>query len=424
MTVEWYIETSHTSMTFVLNHRQNGSAQWNMLTLFTDDIEVEHNGRCLFQLTKLAPVTWYELQLCYSDNHFNRIYTETKTLQTKATDLSAFYNQLPDADKTRYTNMMQSTEMEERYFVKIMIVGKEEAGKTCLLKRLLNEDKKRLVDVITTDGVNIVRRCKINIEDGKWTTEKDDIIDDKADRIQRAENKSMKHDVEELNDAVHKTEIGKSKNETEMNSKGTSNKPPHKSVNGSKASCTSTSYQESREQKPESGSQNQNNEGKSSPLTNYPTTPRFDEVNAFKKEKTDDNSPLKTKQENSKKQENSYNRDVDNNRKMKYNEDTLDTKESLKPKQEQNEPLLKMPDDLMSHVFSTSPTSNSSSERYAVCALWDFAGQKEFYATHQAFLTSNAIYLVVADMDKDIFQQDVKQYFAEFQNVGGIYLIF
>lgn len=74
--------------------------------------------------------------------------------------------------------MMQSTEMEERYFVKIMIVGKEEAGKTCLLKRLLNEDKTRLVDVITTDGVNIVRRCKINIEDGKWTTEKGRYIRD------------------------------------------------------------------------------------------------------------------------------------------------------------------------------------------------------------------------------------------------------
>lgn len=99
-------------------------------------------------------------------------------MYTVITDLSAFYNQLLDADKTRYTNLMQSTEMEERYFVKIMIVGKEEAGKTCLLRRLLNEDKKRLVDVTTTDGVNIVRRCKMNIKDGKWTIEKGRFIRD------------------------------------------------------------------------------------------------------------------------------------------------------------------------------------------------------------------------------------------------------
>ncbi|CAG2195546.1 unnamed protein product [Mytilus edulis] len=45
--------------------------------------------------------------------------------------------------------------------------GKESAGKTCLLRRLLKED---ITDVTSTDGVDIVvRRCKINIEDGKWT---------------------------------------------------------------------------------------------------------------------------------------------------------------------------------------------------------------------------------------------------------------
>lgn len=36
-------------------------------------------------------------------------------------------------------------------------------------------------------------------------------------------------------------------------------------------------------------------------------------------------------------------------------------------------------------------------ERFASCWLWDFAGQKDFYATHQAFLSSCAIYVLVAD---------------------------
>ncbi|CAG2223186.1 unnamed protein product [Mytilus edulis] len=76
-----------------------------------------------------------------------------------------------------------------------------------------------------------------------------------------------------------------------------------------------------------------------------------------------------------------------------------------------------MPADLMSNVFSKS-TENTPSNLYALCELWDFAGQKEFYATHQAFLTSSAVYLVVADMKDDISKQGLSQCFADFQNIG------
>lgn len=80
-------------------------------------------------------------------------------------------NQLPMGDKIRYKQLLLSSETEKRYFVRIMIVGKESVGKTCLLRRLLKED---ISDVTSTDGVDIVvRRCKINIEDGKWMIGKD-----------------------------------------------------------------------------------------------------------------------------------------------------------------------------------------------------------------------------------------------------------
>lgn len=36
------------------------------------------------------------------------------------------------------------------------------------------------------------------------------------------------------------------------------------------------------------------------------------------------------------------------------------------------------------------------------CGIWDFAGQKEYYPTHQTFLTPHAIYLLVADITDDI----------------------
>lgn len=62
---------------------------------------------------------------------------------------------------------MQSSTTAQRYFVRIMIVGKESVGKTSLLRRLLKDST---AGVSSTDGVDIVvNRCKINIEDGKWT---------------------------------------------------------------------------------------------------------------------------------------------------------------------------------------------------------------------------------------------------------------
>ncbi|CAG2223807.1 LRRK2 [Mytilus edulis] len=59
-------------------------------------------------------------------------------------------------------------------------------------------------------------------------------------------------------------------------------------------------------------------------------------------------------------------------------------------------------------------------EQYADCGFWDFAGQKEFYATHQTFLSTNAIYLLVVDMSKDFASkshQDMIEH--EFDKVGG-----
>ncbi|XP_052063134.1 uncharacterized protein LOC127702870 [Mytilus californianus] len=39
-------------------------------------------------------------------------------------------------------------------------------------------------------------------------------------------------------------------------------------------------------------------------------------------------------------------------------------------------------------------------EEYATLLLWDFAGDKEFYHTHQTFLSADAIYLVVTKLNE------------------------
>lgn len=116
--------------------------------------------------------------------------------------------------------------------------------------------------------------------------------------------------------------------------------------------------------------------------------------------------------------------DVDTNINMKDDGNVLNT-DKLDASIENKSLTLVMPSDLMSRVFSTTSTSTIPSNHYALCGLWDFAGQQEFYATHQAFLTSSAIYLLVADMADDISKQDLKQGFTDFKHVGGkIYFSF
>lgn len=43
-----------------------------------------------------------------------------------------------------------------------------------------------------------------------------------------------------------------------------------------------------------------------------------------------------------------------------------------------------------------------TSESFVECGLWDFAGQKDYYATHQTFLNPHAIYLLVTNISEDI----------------------
>lgn len=53
-----------------------------------------------------------------------------------------------------------------RFNIRIILVGKQGVGKTCLLRRLMSED---IADVESTDGINIeVKRCKINLHTKEW----------------------------------------------------------------------------------------------------------------------------------------------------------------------------------------------------------------------------------------------------------------
>lgn len=60
------------------------------------------------------------------------------------------------------------------------------------------------------------------------------------------------------------------------------------------------------------------------------------------------------------------------------------------------------------------------SKVFADCRFWDFAGQKEFYATHQTFLNPNAVYLLVVDVSTDFTSKTPNDMLdKEFETSGG-----
>ncbi|CAG2237839.1 COL12A [Mytilus edulis] len=169
--IKWDKDDSDKHRAYKLDYRHKNIRKWIVKELSTENIKTNKDGCHVYTLQELLPETLYELRICSLDNQqICSQYTEPKVQQTLQIALPKAINQLPEEDKIRYINIVKGKATEKRYFVRIMLVGKGGVGKSCLLKRLLNET---IDGVTSTDGVDIVvRRCKINIDDGKWTIDK------------------------------------------------------------------------------------------------------------------------------------------------------------------------------------------------------------------------------------------------------------
>lgn len=61
------------------------------------------------------------------------------------------------------------------------------------------------------------------------------------------------------------------------------------------------------------------------------------------------------------------------------------------------EMIIKQFDGIMSSAMKDK--KEKESEDLVECGIWDFAGQEDYYATHQTFFVKDAIYLIVTDVD-------------------------
>lgn len=76
-------------------------------------------------------------------------------------------DKMEKADKERYIKILKEGS-QRRYHIKLMILGRHGVGKTSLMKRLLQETIEQVKDVKSTDGINIEKKCKVDIVSGKW----------------------------------------------------------------------------------------------------------------------------------------------------------------------------------------------------------------------------------------------------------------
>ena len=64
--------------------------------------------------------------------------------------------------------------------------------------------------------------------------------------------------------------------------------------------------------------------------------------------------------------------------------------------------LKNLPNDKRKRIASIVKRSSKEGTQQGYISIWDFAGQYIYYATHQVFLATNAIYLLMLDMSKEL----------------------
>lgn len=81
------------------------------------------------------------------------------------TELPEVIKQMSAIDRKAFIKAAKSG-FTKRYYIRSMIIGEKSVGKTCLLRRLMEEP---IENVTSTDGINIERRkCQVDVSTGEW----------------------------------------------------------------------------------------------------------------------------------------------------------------------------------------------------------------------------------------------------------------
>ncbi|XP_063410536.1 uncharacterized protein LOC134693628 [Mytilus trossulus] len=343
----------------------------------------------------------------------------------KVTAMPDFIRRMPLWDRERYLRTAKEGTMKRRH-IRMMIVGKYSAGKTCLMRRLLNEE---IDDVKSTDGINVeVRRCKVRISDGQWIFSEEKCYKQDFDgKFKNAfsakilENKTQEPiasaNIEQLDFiSIHSNaakeqqlEADKTKAlvEEDIRLHGLEQKSKTFLRNAELTDSTDSYILPKK------------TAGQLTEVQDDFTHNDFQPKNKLLKENKSKitqetsltNIPIQACIDNIRTNEGNFQQTSESkiNLPHEFRQKQIHTDESIENKETDQLYLL-------SNVLQSE--SNKENVECAECDFWDFAGQKDFYATHQTFLTMNAIYLLTIDLSSFETAQPVQQESGKFDDIG------
>ncbi|CAG2233479.1 unnamed protein product [Mytilus edulis] len=285
---------------------------------------------------------------------------------------------------------------EVRQYVRIHVIGKDSVGKTSLVRRLLGQGFE--LETKSTDGIDITRNCQIRAENGQWTASA--VASERTkmgERILQVVN--MKHKQKTtvsdqplpLKNPVIKTQVkpkSQKQNTAEDHLLHTEKKenetlPAHEN----EPLLSQVKYD------PEILNSNAVSNIKSNELETNNTKQHSLDVSIFKKAGQID---TREKTKAIEKPIETY---------LKFPNEMPDSP-SL-PHEDANPIIMEKTDQIVDELIEMlkDPINKKeikTSDGLIECGIWDFAGQKDYYATHQTFFTPYAIYLLVVDINEDI----------------------
>ncbi|XP_063418365.1 probable serine/threonine-protein kinase pats1 [Mytilus trossulus] len=241
---------------------------------------------------------------------------------------------------------------EIRRYVRIQVIGKEGVGKSSLVRRLVGNSNMK---VNSTDGIDIVTKCKIRTTDGKWVIGK---VETERDKIMKRIQETVRKEPKQ-SEPVNSEGIPCDGDNTEK--EANISKQEHKSPTKDRIRIASPG---TNTVEPSLTGENKVNIGHNVTIVE-------------KKSETDipnENVGVLSKD-------------------IKKADDLVKTDDMMKTITEQMDKIL---------LKIKKDQNKMTSESLVECGLWDFAGQKDYYATHQTFLNPHAIYLLVTNISDDI----------------------
>ncbi|XP_076084523.1 uncharacterized protein LOC143055275 [Mytilus galloprovincialis] len=253
------------------------------------------------------------------------------------------------------------------HFARLVFIGKNGVGKTSLMRRLLWQKKEDVTSTESTDGIE-VEKCNINIADGEWSP--CDKIDNDLTRLIR---QVYKDKILNVKRATAETGI----DQEPSNSK--TDEPRRVSDIRLSINSNDSDYINSPNDDTDRGSDERYDTVRIE--TRLPDIHSVIPDNTNKHEAVDiDLNQIQTDNEKSK----NVNDKLINSYRNENESDLVN-----------DEKINKLTSTIMkSYLQSTKEEHDDIS---AFCWLWDFAGQKDFYATHQVFLSKSAVFLLVTD---------------------------